>query len=264
VHRAIAPIEPALVLLAAGTLALRCLPHPAAPPPAAVARAIPPAAHPAEDPAIARLRDARTIYDLAHLAPADLAPGWRVAAITPGARSGAGTIPGAYIEAETGRFVNPDSAAMVMIVEGSWQIVTGPERGTGTYSWQEPLAEFHTRLPEPDDLFSPFVHGGLIVVQPGWSASERFGHPPLVWPSWIADLDARVQVIARFRAALAAEDRDAIAAQLAAADDRMMAVMAYLVLTDRHGDGMADLLRPVTWEGVRWLALAREAADTFR
>src|SRR4051794_707217 len=87
------------------------------------------------------LHDGRAVHDLAALRFADYEPGgrppWILATRAPGPRSGSATIPGGYIEAETGKLVVPEGAMTVLVKEGTWKALSssppGAHPASGSY-----------------------------------------------------------------------------------------------------------------------------------
>ena len=122
--------------------------------------------------------DARAIRDMAELRfdvpPDSGARPWSLIRITPEPHSGSATFADAMIEGETGRLVDvhtlqpipPEQTKPRIIKEGSWQMIEelGKAAGvtSGEYSWLELPRERIRRL-APDDLYSPFVGGGIIL-----------------------------------------------------------------------------------------------------
>jgi hypothetical protein len=138
------------------------------------------------------VREARTVHDTATLQLADyriaVGSGWIVATIEPTSDSGSATVPGAYIEAETGRYVAPTQAEVTLAKSGRWtSIATGYEHApsSGHYTWNEPMNR-RTRALTPEDFYSPFAHGGTVVFQfePDAKAAQQFGACRLIFPEW--------------------------------------------------------------------------------
>lgn len=156
-----------------------------------------PTISPAEE--VALLHDARAIHDLATLRFDEYAlggkPSWVLATITPGPHSGAATVPGGYIEADTGKLVIPSGAQTSIIKEGAWKVLAaaspGPNHADGSYSWYEPM-EAGRRILHPEDYYSPFAHSCSILFRPmpEKAGMEQFGATRLVFPDWIAGVAA--------------------------------------------------------------------------
>ena len=138
------------------------------------------------------LHDARAVHDTASFRFTDFTtvgtPSWVLASVTPGPNSGSGTIPGAFIKAETGEFVVPPDAGAVLVKEGSWKVVAAARQpksqAMSTYSWTEPLRQ--KRILDPEDYYSPFIHGGTIVCRPTPEklGLAQFGPVHLIFPEW--------------------------------------------------------------------------------
>lgn len=138
------------------------------------------------------LHDARAVHDTANLRFEDYEWGgrasWILATINPGPRSGSVTIPGGYVEAETGNVVLPSGAQGSTIKEGTWNAIVSAPAGahpmSGSYSWYEPLTRKRVLLPE--DFYSPFARGGVILFLPvpGKADIERFGFTRVIFSDW--------------------------------------------------------------------------------
>jgi len=136
--------------------------------------------------------EARAVYDTASLRLSDYAAhggtDWVVAVVTPTPGSGSATVPGAYIEAETGKFHAPPGASAVLVKQGTWQALAVGDPGTprqASYAWTEPL-EGRARVPSPEDYYSPFAYGGTLVFRPEPQAegSGRFAACRLIFADW--------------------------------------------------------------------------------
>jgi hypothetical protein len=144
----------------------------------------------------ALLHDARAAHDVASLRLGDYEPGgrpaWILAAVSPGPRSGSGTIPGAYIDGKTGTLVQPPGARPVMVKEGTWKALSASPPGghpaSGTFSWNEPPTS--KRILDPEDLYSPFIHGGALLFRPvaGKADIEQFGAARVIFTDWSAQV----------------------------------------------------------------------------
>jgi hypothetical protein len=140
----------------------------------------------------ALVHDARALRDTAHLSFPEFddqgLPGWVVATVTPEPESGSATVPGAYINAETGKFTAPDDAAAIVLKKGGWKKLSAAKSAqsdSGLYSWNEPF-EQEKRTLMPEDYYSPFAFGGTIVFRPTPDESdlEQFGPVHLIFPEW--------------------------------------------------------------------------------
>jgi len=147
----------------------------------------------------ALLHDARAVYDTAsfHFGDfeSDQGSRWVLATVTPGPHSGSGMIPGAFIKGETGELVIPKGKSVVLVKEGKLKIIeTTCEhmRYTGgSYSWSEPM-EHDKRVLTPEDFYSPFADGGMILFRPkpGKSGIEQFRPVYLlhhIWGHYVAE-----------------------------------------------------------------------------
>ncbi len=141
--------------------------------------------------------DARTVHDTASLQLSEFEmeghANWIVADISPGARSGSATLPGASYDAKTRQLVAPPGTQTVVIKEGTWKaIASSPNEAQnrqGEYNWSEPLAQ-RSRVLLPEDFYSPFVSGGTILFRPTWSENNRaqFGVVCLLFSMWTKDV----------------------------------------------------------------------------
>jgi hypothetical protein len=242
------------------------------------------------------LHDARAVHDTASLHFKDLelhgVPSWVLAIVTPSSRSGAATIPGAYIKADTGELVTPPNGDTVVVKEGTWQVVAAARRAnqsTGNqYSWTEPLQRKRNLLPE--DYYSPFIHGGTIVCRPEANPNTLAEFEPvrLLFSDWaryvvptfafaerqaklfeegtlapadLPQLDSLLTQDNKLLAALALRTlmlsgrmtRSILNGQLARADGQLLAIITYLILTS-----------PGVQNGNLWLQELSNAAQTAR
>ena len=145
------------------------------------------------DAAVVLIHDARAVHDTAHLQFRDYVVGgqpmWVEALVTPSAESGSATIPGSHLNKNTGELINPEGAQLALEKAGSCKTITAAVgtdtyRG-GTYSWLEPM-EFHKRVTIPEDYYSPFVSGGIVVFRPapGAAGIAQFQSLRLIFPDW--------------------------------------------------------------------------------
>jgi hypothetical protein len=148
---------------------------------------------PPQQPAVVLVHDARAVYDTGALRFEDFMvqgqPVWIVAIVTPGPGSGSATVPGAYINANTGEFVTPGNTQTVLLKVGKWRAVEGSDQrmksGEGEYSWTENLGPEKRKL-LPEDYYSPFAHGGMILCRltPGATGIDQFGPVRLLLQGW--------------------------------------------------------------------------------
>lgn len=111
---------------------------------------------------------------------------WLIVRVEPAAKSGSATIPGGYIDAESGELKVPAGAQTSIVKSGSWRRLDGTAPvAIGEYHWFEPMVENKRRL-EPEDIYSPFVHGGTLLFKPEKDAKgiEQFGAPVLLFEDW--------------------------------------------------------------------------------
>jgi hypothetical protein len=190
---------------------------------------------------------------------------------------------GALVYIETRQPVPPGQAQMCIVKEGSWKRMDAldpaalPEEGA--YSWSEPLRS-RTRSVTVDDLYSPFVSGGIILcahdpkaqgsaqfalvhlVPRGWEryvkdAWEEFRNEPALRRAMLNDEDyARLKVPAAGPnpvVAVISLRRLVDSGKLpsnwppTAADDGRVAELTYLLL--RSGERPADRLRALLDKG---------------
>jgi hypothetical protein len=136
--------------------------------------------------------DARAAHDSANwqreMYVADDTPNWLIVRVEPAPDSGAATVPGGYINAETGELEMPAGARTALVKSGRWHRVDGtaPE-AAGNYHWFEPMVEDKRRM-DPEDVYSPFVHGGTLLFAPDREADgiEQFGASILLFEDWVA------------------------------------------------------------------------------
>ena len=152
---------------------------------------MPPPIPPPRTAEITVLHDARAVHDCSAFRLSQFIvngrPAWVVAEIFPGASSGSATLPGAHIQAETGKLVTPRGGQTVIVKEGKWKRLASAaqtEAPNGQYSWAEPLLE--KRVLTPEDQYSPFVHGGTILCSPvpGAPSIQQFGMVVLLPEQW--------------------------------------------------------------------------------
>jgi hypothetical protein len=139
------------------------------------------------------MQETRAVHDVAGLSFADYeadgTPVWVVLRTVPTEESGSATLPGGHIKAETGNLVVPPGAEMVIVKEGSWQLLaaaqsTAPTRGT--YSWQEPIRR-GTRGFDPENVYSPFEYGATLIcrLDPNGTGGDRFRGQRVIFPDWV-------------------------------------------------------------------------------
>jgi hypothetical protein len=123
-----------------------------------------------------------------------------VLSATPDPHSGSATIPGVFIDGETGRPVDRAggpadlSQPPMLLREGRFQILTvlagSAARREGRYSWMQPLVIL-TRGVSRQAIFDPFALGGTVVCRyyPGAAAApfEDIRLLPEGWQTQVAD-----------------------------------------------------------------------------
>jgi len=93
------------------------------------------------------LHDIRAVHDIASLGwliPPMSKSRWVIARIEPATGSGAGTVPGGYIDGATGKFVAPPNASPVTIRKGTWTLIGGGSEAPGKarpYDWTQPVQQ---------------------------------------------------------------------------------------------------------------------------
>ena len=194
---------------------------------------LPPHSEPA---GIVLLHDARAIHDTGTLSILAFTPGrggFVVAVIAPAEGSGGGTIPGAYINSDTGQFVSPPGAALVVNKSGKWQLIASSRRGMtgGVYSWSDPPAGMK-RITDPEDHYSPFVRGGSIVFRPHGEAGKAgyFEDPHLLFDNWIGDFAPAVRLVEEHPALFSKDVKPEADSQLLSivrGPNRLLAVEAF-------------------------------------
>lgn len=141
---------------------------------------------------IAALHDVRAAHDAAAWTPEIFGEGdarsWTLARIAPAADSGAATVPGGAVDAATGDLRLPRGSSAVIAKRGAWSVLAASEASAGAggaYAWTEPLLDDVRRL-RPEDVYSPFVSGGVVLFAPGGGDSDEafFAAPTLVFDGW--------------------------------------------------------------------------------
>jgi hypothetical protein len=138
------------------------------------------------------MQDARAVNDIATFYFSDYdengVSSWIVVILISDPDSGSATIPGGYIDAETGTVVAPPEAEMVIMKKGRWKLSSAAQSAhppDGIYSWTEPV-EQDKRVFDAEDFFSPFVYGGVIVFKPNPSGKgiDQFQYPRVIYSQW--------------------------------------------------------------------------------
>jgi len=196
------------------------------------------------------LRDLRALHDVAAFDPRKVAEAgpmatWAVLRLNPGETSGAATIIGAALDADTGRIVDmqtglpidPRTARQGEIREGSWHLVDvlrGKQpTATGRYSWIKPAPRRRQGL-RADDLYEPFARGGVVLslLQAGAGAAGRFEPSYVFPPGWESDLRGAVADVAGIGSEPSgAATRENVRAMLASSN-RLVSVKAFQYLAE--------------------------------
>lgn len=197
--------------------------------------------------------EARAVHDTATLRLSDYGiaakPAWIVTVVTPANGSGSATIPGAYIEAETGQFVTPERSDTVVVKKGAWQALDTADPlapKTGNYSWTEPLDRVK-RVVTPEDIYSPFSYGGTIVFRPEPKdyGARYFVSCRLLFPEWgraaAEALKAAPQLMGSLTTASTDNTSWAMVEKLAADDNGVLATVAFRTLLQSPGSFVAWL-----------------------
>lgn len=142
------------------------------------------------------ITEARAVHDTATLKLPDYqtssnGSGWVVAVIEPAKDSGTVQVPGAYVEGETGKIVQPAGAQSVVVMKGAWRALAAADSSVpsrGDYSWSE-VPKQRIRIPAPDDFYSPFKKGGTVIFQwePSAEGKAQFGATRMIFPEWAQD-----------------------------------------------------------------------------
>ncbi len=195
-----------------------------------------PAIPPHSEPTVVLLHDVRAIHDTASLALLAFTVangGFVVARVRPAQGSGATTVPGAHINADTGEFVSPQGAAAATVKQGAWQAAAAsPELPReGRYSWTEPLSQLGRNI-APEDVYSPFVRGGTIAFTPQGKEPDAsfFQNTQLLFDDWANEFEPAVKSAEEHPAWFGEETKpDQIAGfmSLAGSANRFMATHAF-------------------------------------
>jgi len=129
-----------------------------------------------------------------------------VLSTTPDPHTGSTTIPGVFIDGETGRMVDRDGVAAdlnqpgMLLREGRFQVLTVLSGATSTrdgrYSWTQPLA-IRTRGVTRQAVFDPFALGGTVVCRYHPDAAAPFEDVRLLPEGWETQVADAVQVTRR-------------------------------------------------------------------
>jgi hypothetical protein len=214
------------------------------------------------------LETLRAVHDLSRLEPKRLVERrpepCLLVELVPAEDSGSATIPGAYVDAATGDIVQPDDAEVVVVHAGTWRVVASlageAKTDGGEYRWQE-AQEFDRRGIDPDDIYSPFIRGGLILCR----LNVRKRRDARFAPRWLIPREWEEDVVRAFGASDEWQDlvRDATGKadrgrleRLWAGRNAFLAALAVTRLRERMtpsdalellraGDGRGDVRRAV-------------------
>jgi hypothetical protein len=189
----------------------------------------------------AALHDARAIHDLATLRfPSyrgrDAQPQWVLARIDASPQSGSATIPGAVLR--DGKLIAPPNTPPVIMKLGAWIRLAG-EGGADTagsaYSWTEPMDEEKRRL-SPEDRYSPFASGGLVLFnpEPSRSGAAAFAQAAVVFSDWAGDAPAGARLLRDFAPAIEKAESSQLS-RLLAHQNRFLASAAFRRWLQVHG-----------------------------
>ncbi len=248
------------------------------------------------------LHDIRAVHDIASLAwlgPAATSGQWIVARIKADAESGTGTVPGGYIDGSTGQFVTPPGASPVVVKRGAWTVVAGGNEPAGTthrYEWTEPIERTGRKL-QPEEMYSPFTRGGVILFHPAGQPGTRdyFQDVVLLFPEWSSDAATALTYAHQHPSAVRASGGDlgdkelrgilrggnrllTVAAfeqlsrggRLGAAEaedlilrgePRLVAALIYCLLVQGHA--VEPLIERAAMDQVRWMAVGALSVDVF-
>lgn len=184
----------------------------------------------------AAMHDARAVHDTATLRFQDYLraggqPEWMLARVDPASQSGNATVPGAALR--NGKLVGPANAPAVIMKIGAWSRLAGEgtEADGAPYSWTENLQE-EIRTPSPEDFYSPFVRGGVVLFHPDAAQGlGSFGSPRLLFPDWGSDMPAAMKLAREYAgvldSALPDPGREAKLANLTGHRNRLIAAAAF-------------------------------------
>jgi hypothetical protein len=154
------------------------------------------------------LHDVRAVHDGAALPdPQQILPDaeWLVIRITPGLISGSAEQTGTAVDIDTGQLVDMTTGKPVaqappytMNKSGQWELLSAltptVSKSEGKYAWSEPLGR-KSKL-QPEDLYSPFIHGGVALCRrnPMASAAEEFAPVYLLPSRWESEIKPAYEV----------------------------------------------------------------------
>jgi hypothetical protein len=170
------------------------------------------------------LHDVRTMHDLAGLPltlDRDPPAEWLVVRVIPALDSGAAERFGTAVDIRTGQVVDtgtgepvgPGTVPLVVVKRGHWELILAVAGSSapndGAYLWSEPLAR--TRILRPEDLYSPFVKGGVALCRYDSRADgpQRFDPLYLIPAEVSADIVPAYETVRRQPEVFRTESSDA-------------------------------------------------------
>ena len=204
-------------------------------------------------PAAQLLYHARVTHDLANMSVGGIAKDkraiWMFARLAPGPHSGGDTTVGSYFDADTGKTVTRPGAYGAIIKEGSWKCVAWlkgrGEADQGRYSWNARQNAFARNF-EPEQLFSPFIKGGLILCRfhPQAKGAAQFDPVYVIPDRFVPHVKGAFELLAKTPALFSQppgppQQRHLDA--LAAGDNPVLAILAFRTLLSSKGLGGAQL-----------------------
>ncbi len=157
----------------------------------------------------------RTVHDTAVFRLADYGPtvgdGWVIAAFEPASDSGVSNVPGEYVQAETGKVVQPAGSQTMVRMKGAWRVIEaadGSLPASTPYDWSKPLLH-RVRVKQPENYYPLFTAGGAAVFEwePTAQGEQQFGAVRMIYPEWARDAAQLLQSAATSDAAIAALEK---------------------------------------------------------
>ena len=173
-----------------------------------------------------------------------------LARLAPGSHSGASTTVGGWcIDAATGKTVSRPGAYLATTKEGSWRCVAWLKgRGVadqGRYSWYARQNSWE-RILKPEQLFSPFIKGGLILCRfhPQAKGAAQFDPVYVIPDRFVPHVKTAFELLAKTPGLFAqppGPPQQRRLAELAAGDNPVLAILAFRTLLSCKGLGGAPL-----------------------